>query len=64
MKKEIGVLLAGGIGLLAVLGILGAKKILNKKHKKYNEYYTDHHKHFYDKNAIEDDHGIEFYAMK
>ena len=63
MKKEVGVLLAGGVGLLAVLGFLGIKKVLNKKHKKYSEYYSDHHRHF-DKNSDDDNHGIEFYAMK
>ena len=38
MKKEVGALLAGGVGLLAVLGFLSIKKVLNKKHKKYSEY--------------------------
>lgn len=63
MKKEVGVLLAGGVGLLAVLSFLSVKKILSKKHKKYSEYYSDHHRHF-DKNSEDDDHGIEFYAFK
>lgn len=63
MKKEVGVLLAGGVGLLAVLSFLSVKKILGKKNKKYNEYYSDHHRHF-DKKNVEDDHGIEFYAFK
>lgn len=64
MKREVGVLLAGGIGLLAVLGILGAKKLINKKHhKQYDDYYTDYHNNFEDTD-YEDDHGIEFYAMK
>lgn len=63
MKKEVGVLLAGGVGLLAVLSFLSVKKILSKKHKKYSEYYSDHHRHF-DKNSDDDDHGIEYYALK
>ena len=58
MKKEAGVLLAGGIGLLAVLSFIGVKKILSKKHKKYSDYYSDHHRHF-DKKYDDDDHGIE-----
>lgn len=63
MKKEVGVLLASGVGLLAVLSFLGVKKILSKKHKKYNEYYSDYHRHFDNAND-EDNHGIEFYALK
>jgi len=63
MKREVGILLAGGVGLLAVLGILGFKKILSNKQKKYNEYYSDYHRHFDNSNA-DDDHGIEFFAMK
>ena len=63
MKKEVGVLLASGVGLLAVLSFLSVKKILSKKHKKYNEYYSDYHRHF-DKRGDEEDHGIEFYAFK
>ncbi|MGE4514230.1 hypothetical protein [Chryseobacterium taeanense] len=64
MKKEVGVLLAGGVGLLAVLSIIGIKKILEKKDKKYSDSYSDYHRHF-DKNSHEEDyHGIEFYAMK
>ncbi|WP_144281351.1 hypothetical protein [Chryseobacterium echinoideorum] len=63
MKKEVGVLLAGGVGLLAVLSFFGVKKILSKKSRKYNEYYSDYHRHFDSKNH-DDDHGIEFYAVK
>ncbi|MXS71300.1 hypothetical protein GSF70_08720 [Flavobacteriaceae bacterium W22] len=63
MKKEVGVLLAGGVGLLAVLSFFGVKKILSKKNRKYNDYYSDYHRHFDNKNP-DDDHGIEFYALK
>ena len=63
MKKEVGVLLAGGLGLLAVLGFLGVKKILSRKNKRYNDYYSDHHRHF-DRDYSDDDHGIEYYAFK
>lgn len=63
MKKEVGVLLAGGVGLLAVLSIIGIKKILHKKDKKYSDAYSDYHRHF-DKNHEDDYHGIEFYALK
>lgn len=64
MKKEVGVLLAGGVGLLAVLSIIGIKKILHKKDRKYSDAYSDYHRHFDKKNQEEDYHGIEFYALK
>lgn len=64
MKKEVGVLLAGGVGLLAVLSIIGIKKILHKKDKKYGDAYSDYHRHFDEKNHEEDYHGVEFYALK
>ncbi|MCS3530340.1 hypothetical protein [Chryseobacterium sp. JUb7] len=64
MKKEVGVLLAGGVGLLAVLSIIGIKKILHKKDKKYSDAYSDYHRHFDDKNHDDEYHGVEFYALK
>ncbi len=64
MKKEVGVLLAGGVGLLAVLSIIGIKKILNRKDKKYSDAYSDYHRHFEGKSLDDEYHGIEFYALK
>ncbi|KQT24569.1 hypothetical protein ASG22_11270 [Chryseobacterium sp. Leaf405] len=64
MKKEVGVLLAGGFGLLAVLSIIGIKKILHKKDKKYSDTYSDYHRHFDGKNNDDDTHGVEFFALK
>ncbi|MGC5745117.1 hypothetical protein [Chryseobacterium sp. NFX27] len=64
MKKEVGVLLAGGVGLLAVLGFIGIKKILTKKDKKYSDTYSDYHRHFDEKNHEDEYHGVEFYALK
>ena len=64
MKKEVGVLLAGGVGLLAVLSIIGIIKILHRKDKKYSDAYSDYHRHFDDKNYDEEYHGVEFYALK
>jgi hypothetical protein len=64
MKKEVGVILAGGVGLLAVLSIIGIKKILHRKNKKYSDSYSDYHRHFDKKSQEEDYHGIEFYALK
>jgi hypothetical protein len=64
MKKEVGVLLAGGFGLLAVLSIIGIKKILHKKDKKYSDTYSDYHRHFDEKNNDDDTHGVEFFALK
>lgn len=64
MKKEVGVLLAGGVGLLAVLSIIGIKKILHRKDKKYSDAYSDYHRHFEDKSYDDEHHGVEFYALK
>lgn len=63
MKKEVGVLLAGGIGFLAVISLLSVKKILSKKHKKYSDYYLDYHRHF-DNKHDDDHHGVELFAFK
>ena len=64
MKKEVGVLLAGGVGLLAVLSIIGIKKILHKKDKKYSDTYSDYHRHFDGKSYDDEYHGVEFCALK
>ena len=64
MKKEVGVLLAGGVGILAVLSIIGIRKILDKKDKKYSDTYSDYYRHFDDKNLDDEYHGVEFYALK
>ncbi|WP_228377706.1 hypothetical protein [Chryseobacterium gallinarum] len=64
MKKEVGVLLAGGVGLLAVLSLIGIKKILTKKDKKYSDTYSDYHRHFDQTNHDDETHGVEFYALK
>ena len=63
MKREAGILFAGGIGLLAALSFIGIKKILEKKQKKYNDYYGDYHRH-HDRVDAEDEHGVEYFAMK
>jgi hypothetical protein len=64
MKKEVGVLLAGGVGLLAVLSLISIKKILTKKDKKYSDTYSDYHRHFDEKGHDEEFHGVELYAVK
>ncbi|MDN3695708.1 hypothetical protein QWZ06_27500 [Chryseobacterium tructae] len=64
MKKEVGVLLAGGVGLLAVLSLISIKKILTKKDKKYSDNYSDYHRHFDEKSHDDETHGVEFYALK
>ncbi|KPH11926.1 hypothetical protein [Chryseobacterium sp. ERMR1:04] len=64
MKKEVGVILAGSVGLLAVLSFIGIKKVLGKKNKQYSDSYSDYHRHFDGKNQDDEYHGIEFYALK
>jgi hypothetical protein len=64
MKKETGILLAGGVGILIGLSIFRIRKFLLKKHKDYNDYYLDFHRHFDKKYRDEGNHGIEFFAMQ
>lgn len=63
MKKEAGILLAGSIGLLAALSFIGIKKILAKKQKIYDDYYGDYHR-IHSKKDADEEHGIEYFAMK
>lgn len=66
MKTEAGILLASSVGLLAVVGLIGVKNFLKRKHKNYQEYYSDFHRHFAKKLEREHDdhHGIEYFAMQ
>lgn len=44
MKTEI--LVAGTLGVLIAVGILGVRRYLRKKGEAYNDYYSDFHRHF------------------
>lgn len=61
MKKETGVLTAGFLGLIAVVGILALRKFLNNK--EYKTYYNDFHRLFDENSKEEEHHGIEFLSM-
>ena len=63
MKKEQGILLAAGVGLFAVLGMLALRRLLNSRHHEYNEYYSDFHRHFDKRYRNEDHHGVEYLSM-
>ncbi len=63
MKRENKLLFAGSIGFFALLGIIGLFRFLNKKQclqDDYSDYYTD----FNQQEDQEENHGIEFLAMK
>ncbi|MGZ5187973.1 MAG: hypothetical protein ACXWB5_00895 [Kaistella sp.] len=64
MKKETGILLAGSVGVIIGLGIFGIKKFLTKKHRDYNDYYSDFHRHFEKRYRDEGHHGVEYLAMQ
>ncbi len=65
MKKEFGVLLASGIGFLAVLGLISFKKMVQKKSKLGNsQRYGEYHPYFGMHPHEEDQHGIELLALK
>ncbi len=63
MKKETGILLAGTVGFLTVMGIIGLRKILKTKQKKYEDDYSDFHRHFERRYRPEEHHGVEFLSM-
>lgn len=63
MKKETGILLASAVGFFTVMGIVSLKKILKFKSKKYEDYYSDFHRHFEKRYRPEEHHGVEFLSM-
>lgn len=63
MKKETGIVLAGSIGFLAVLGIIGVRKFLQRKQRKYDDDYRDYYRHFEKRYKTEDPHGVEFLSV-
>ena len=63
MKKEAGVLIAGALGLLAVLGMIGLRKFLNLRNYDAS-YYEDFHRNYTNKNIkTEDHHGVEYLSV-
>lgn len=64
MKKETGVIIAGSLGILIGLGIFGLRKFLSYRHKKYDDYYSDFHRHFEKRYRDEGHHGVEYLAMQ
>lgn len=62
MKREHSIIIAGGAGLLAALGIILLRRHFSNK--AYNEYYQDFHRHFVKKSCYDDTHGVEYLALK
>jgi len=59
MKKELNIILAGSVGLFAVLGIISFRKILKSKNftiRKEHELYGNRYQN-------EDEDGVEFLAL-
>ncbi|MGC4128930.1 MAG: hypothetical protein QM564_05075 [Bergeyella sp.] len=63
MRKEASVLLAGTLGFFTVLGIIGFKKILKSKDRKYHKEYKDYHRLYGKRYEAEDGDGVEFLAL-
>jgi hypothetical protein len=64
MKKDTGILLAGGLGVLVGLGLYGFKWFTTKKHTEYDDYYSDFHRHFDRRYRDDFHHGVEYFAMQ
>ncbi len=65
MKKEVGVLLASGLGFIAVLGLIGFKKMMQKKTRITDvQKYSEYHPYFGWHTNDDDNHGIELLALK
>ena len=63
MKKETGIIIAGAVGFLAVVGIVGFRKFLKSKKKNYKDDYADFHRLFEKRYGADDHHGVEFLSM-
>ena len=63
MKKEASVLLAGSLGVLTVLGIIGIRNFLKAKRLRYSEEYADYHRLYGKRYEKEDEDGVEFLAL-
>ncbi|KIA84639.1 hypothetical protein OA84_03805 [Kaistella solincola] len=63
MKTQVGILLAGGAGILIGIGIFGLKQFLKKKSQEYDDYYADFHRHFVKLPKEENNDGVEFLAV-
>ena len=63
MKKETGIIIAAGVGFLAVLGLLAIRKYLSGNDEEYYDYYSDFHRHFDKRYRNEDHHGIEYLSI-
>lgn len=64
MKKETGIILAGGVGVLIGLTLFGVRKFIAKKKKEYDDYYADFHRHFERKQKDDANDGVEFLAVR
>ena len=64
MRKETGIIVAGGMGLLIGLTIFGIRKFLLKKSREYDEYYADFHRHFERKLKDDSNDCVEFLAVR
>ncbi len=63
MKKELNILLAGSVGLLTVLGIIGLRKILKNRSFECCTNDADLHEIYGNRYQNEDKEGVEFLAL-
>lgn len=60
MKTGTGIILAGTVGIIIGLGIYGFRRMMRKKGREYDDYYSDFHRHFDKRYRDEAHHGVEY----
>lgn len=64
MSAKTTIIVAGSLGLIISLGLIGVRRFLRKKAKEYDDYYADFHRlHIYRK-SDDSNEGVEFIAVQ
>ncbi len=64
MKKEQGILIASAVSLVTVLGFIGLRRFLSQKKDNHHNYYDDFHRLLINKKNPDENHGIEYLAVR
>ena len=64
MSAKTTIIVAGSLGLIIGLGLIGIRGFLKKKAREYDDYYADFHRHYISGTQEEGNDGVEFLAVK